>query len=71
MDDQGYQDVGVFGSKTIETPHLDRMAGEGMKFTDFLLTCSGLLAVARGLMTGCYPPRGRHRRGAFPGIRSA
>ena len=28
MDDQGYQDVGVFGSKTIKTPHLDRMAGE-------------------------------------------
>ena len=35
MDDQGYEDVGVFGSKTINTPHLDNMAKEGMKFTDF------------------------------------
>src|SRR5690349_11976584 len=34
-DDQGYQDVGVFGSPDIDTPNLDRMAAEGIRFTDF------------------------------------
>ena len=57
MDDQGYQDVGVFGSKTIKTPHLDRMAGEGMKFTDFYSLAAVCSPSRAGLMTGCYPPR--------------
>ena len=34
-DDQGYSDVGCFGAEGFETPRLDRMASEGMKFTDF------------------------------------
>jgi len=34
-DDQGYEDVGCFGSPNIKTPNLDRMAREGMRFTDF------------------------------------
>ena len=34
-DDQGYQDLGCFGSPKIKTPHIDRMAKEGMRFTDF------------------------------------
>ena len=57
MDDQGYQDVGVFGSKTIKTPHLDKMAGEGMKFTDFYSLAAVCSPSRAGLMTGCYPPR--------------
>ena len=57
MDDQGYQDVGVFGSETIKTPHLDRMAGEGMKFTDFYSLAAVCSPSRAGLMTGCYPPR--------------
>ena len=34
-DDQGYQDLGCFGSPNIKTPNIDRMAAEGMRFTDF------------------------------------
>ena len=34
-DDQGYGDIGVQGAKGFSTPHLDRMAAEGMRFTDF------------------------------------
>ena len=34
-DDQGYQDLGCYGSPDIKTPRIDQMAGEGMKFTSF------------------------------------
>jgi len=34
-DDQGYQDIGCFGSPNIRTPNLDQMAAEGMRFTNF------------------------------------
>ena len=34
-DDQGYEDVGIYGAKGFTTPHLDRLASEGMHFTDF------------------------------------
>ena len=56
-DDQGYQDVGCFGSPNIETPNLDRMAAEGMKFTDFYSAASICSPSRAALMTGCYPPR--------------
>jgi arylsulfatase A-like enzyme len=56
-DDQGYQDVGCFGSPKIKTPNLDRMAAEGMKFTDFYSAASVCSPSRLALMTGCYPPR--------------
>jgi len=56
-DDQGYQDVGCFGSPKIKTPNLDRMAKEGMRFTDFYSVASVCTPSRAGLMTGCYAQR--------------
>ena len=55
-DDQGYADIGCFGSPDIHTPRLDVMASEGMKFTSFYAQpiCGPSRAA---LMTGCYPMR--------------
>lgn len=55
-DDQGYQDIGCFGSPDIRTPRLDAMAKQGMKFTSFYAqpVCGPSRAA---LMTGCYPMR--------------
>ena len=55
-DDQGYNDLGCFGSPDIETPHIDRMAAEGVRLTSFYAQpACGLSRAA--LMTGCYPMR--------------
>ena len=55
-DDQGYQDLGCFGSPDIKTPRIDQMASEGMTFTNFYAqTVCGPSRAA--LMTGCYPIR--------------
>jgi arylsulfatase A-like enzyme len=56
-DDQGYGDLGVFGAKGFETPNLDRMAREGMKFTSFYSAQAVCSASRAALMTGCYPNR--------------
>jgi len=66
MDDQGYQDVGCFGSPNIETPNLDKMAAEGMKFTDFYSAASVCSPSRAALMTGCYPPRVGITKVLFP-----
>jgi len=55
-DDLGYADIGPFGSKT-QTPNLDRMAGEGIRFTDFYVGQAVCSASRAALMTGCYPNR--------------
>ncbi|MCX6854113.1 MAG: sulfatase-like hydrolase/transferase, partial [Verrucomicrobia bacterium] len=56
IDDMGYADIGPFGNKEVRTPHLDKFAKEGMKFTSFYATpvCSMSRAC---LMTGCYNTR--------------
>jgi len=55
-DDQGYQDVGCFGSPKIRTPRLDALARGGRRFTSFYAqTVCGPSRAA--LMTGCYPLR--------------
>lgn len=56
-DDQGYADVGCFGARGFETPHLDRMAREGMRFTSFYVAQAVCGASRAALLTGCYPNR--------------
>ena len=56
-DDQGYQDMGCFNAPLIETPNLDRMAAEGMKFTDFYSAAPVCTPSRAALMTGCYAQR--------------
>jgi arylsulfatase len=56
-DDQGYQDLGSYGSPNIRTPHLDQMASEGVRFTDFYAAQAVCTASRAALLTGCYPNR--------------
>lgn len=56
-DDMGYGDVGVYGHPTIRTPNLDRMAEEGMKFTQFYTAASVCTPSRAGLLTGRLPVR--------------
>ncbi len=56
-DDQGWADTGTFGATTFETPHLDRMADEGVRFTNWYVPQAVCGASRAGLLTGCYPNR--------------
>jgi len=57
-DDQGYGDVGCYGSKSVKTPHMDQIANNGVRFTDFY-ACNAMCTPSRlGLLTGRYPQRG-------------
>src|SRR5688572_23234625 len=55
-DDLGYGDLGCYGSKN-STPNLDRVAGEGVRFTDFYVGQAVCTASRAALLTGCYPNR--------------
>ena len=69
-DDLGYGDLAVYGHPTINTPHLDRMAAEGMRFTQFYSAASVCTPSRAALLTGRLPVRSGmasdERRVLFP-----
>ena len=57
MDDMGYADIGPFGGNPALTPHLNQMAAEGRKFTNFYVSQAVCSASRASLLTGCYNVR--------------
>ncbi len=56
-DDQGYGDLGSYGHPTLRTPHLDRLALEGQRWTNFYMAASVCTPSRAGLLTGRLPVR--------------
>ena len=57
VDDLGWADLACYGSSLYETPHLDRLAREGMRFTDAYAACAVCSPTRAAVMTGLYPGR--------------
>ena len=56
-DDLGYRDLGCTGNPVIRTPHVDALARDGMRFTDFYVTWPACTPSRGSLLTGRYPQR--------------
>ncbi len=56
-DDLGYGDIGAYGAELIKTPHLDRLAGEGVRLTNFYASGNVCTPSRAGLLTGRYAIR--------------
>jgi arylsulfatase A-like enzyme len=57
VDDMGYGDTGCYGNKLIRTPNIDKLAADGVRFTDFYVAQAVCSASRTALLTGCYPNR--------------
>ncbi len=56
-DDLGYGDLACYGSECNHTPHLDKLASQGVRFTNFYMASPVCSASRAGMLTGCYPAR--------------
>ncbi|MFW6279377.1 MAG: sulfatase [Bacillota bacterium] len=70
LDDMGWKDIGCYGSEFYETPNIDRLAQEGMRFTDGYAACPVCSPTRASIMSGKYPATvgvtdwiGAHTRG--------
>ena len=57
IDDQGYYDLGCYGATEVETPRIDQLAKEGIRFTDYYAAAPICSPSRAGLLTGAYPRR--------------
>ncbi|MFT6881023.1 MAG: arylsulfatase A-like enzyme [Arcticibacterium sp.] len=67
MDDMGYGDLSCYGASTYRTPNIDKLAADGIRFTNFLSAQAVCSASRAGLMTGSYPNRLGVSGAFFPG----
>src|SRR5690606_16601698 len=66
-DDLGWTDLGCYGSDLYESPHLDRLAADGMRFTSNYSACTVCSPTRAALLTGKYPAR-LHITDWIPGL---
>lgn len=64
-DDQGYADVGAYGAEGFKTPHLDNLAKDGIRFTDFYVPATVCTPSRAALLTGKYPKRINMHKGVI------
>ncbi len=57
IDDLGWRDLGCYGSDYYQTPNIDRLAKEGVRFTDAYSACTVCSPTRAAIMTGKYPAR--------------
>lgn len=69
-DDLGYSDVGCYGAEKVKTPHIDRLAAGGVRFTDFHAAASICSPSRAAFLTGAYPQRSGLYMGINPSRRA-
>ena len=57
VDDMGYYDLSCYGANEVNTTHIDKLAEEGIRFTDYYAAAPICSPSRAGLLTGCYPRR--------------
>jgi arylsulfatase A-like enzyme len=67
IDDMGWRDLACFGSTFYETPNIDRLAAQGMKFTNAYAACPVCSPTRASILTGKYPAR-LHLTDWLPGV---
>lgn len=70
VDDMGYGDIGAYGNARAKTPHLDRLAQDGIRFTEFYAAASICTPSRAALLTGRYPIRTGMTAVTFPDTRT-